>query len=51
VPQVTGAGGVCRTPAVLARAGRLKRDGAYERPDAAPDPAAKSSHDRSPDGP
>jgi 2,4-dienoyl-CoA reductase-like NADH-dependent reductase (Old Yellow Enzyme family) len=36
VPQVTGAGGVCRTPAVLAAAGRLRRDGAYERPDSAP---------------
>jgi 2,4-dienoyl-CoA reductase-like NADH-dependent reductase (Old Yellow Enzyme family) len=33
VPQVTGADGVCRTPAVLARAGRLRRAGAYERDD------------------
>jgi 2,4-dienoyl-CoA reductase-like NADH-dependent reductase (Old Yellow Enzyme family) len=38
VPQVTGAGGVCRTPEVLAAAGRLRRDGAYERPEAAPSP-------------
>jgi 2,4-dienoyl-CoA reductase-like NADH-dependent reductase (Old Yellow Enzyme family) len=30
VPQVTGATGVCRTPAVLAARGRLARDGAYE---------------------
>lgn len=31
VPQVTGARGVCRTPAVLARKGELARRGAYER--------------------
>jgi 2,4-dienoyl-CoA reductase-like NADH-dependent reductase (Old Yellow Enzyme family) len=35
VPQVTGADGVCRTPAVLAAVGELKRAGAYERPDVA----------------
>jgi 2,4-dienoyl-CoA reductase-like NADH-dependent reductase (Old Yellow Enzyme family) len=43
IPQVTGAGGVCRTPEVLAAAGRLRRDGAYERPDAAPPRPADSS--------
>ncbi|WP_425504752.1 NADH:flavin oxidoreductase [Salinigranum marinum] len=42
VPQVTGADGVCRTPDVLAAAGRLRRDGAYERPDAA---STRSSDD------
>ncbi|WP_293029343.1 NADH:flavin oxidoreductase [Natronococcus sp.] len=31
VPQVTGAPGICRTPAVLRRRGELERDGAYER--------------------
>ena len=31
VPQVTGAPGVCRTPAVLAAAGRLREEGAYDR--------------------
>ncbi|ELZ91614.1 NADH-dependent flavin oxidoreductase [Haloferax mucosum ATCC BAA-1512] len=31
VPQVTGAGGVCRTPTVLSRAGRLKKQGEYVR--------------------
>ena len=36
MPQATGADGVCRTPDVLAAAGRLKRDGAYERPESAP---------------
>jgi hypothetical protein len=30
VPQVTGAPGVCRTPAVLEAAGRLRQQGAYE---------------------
>jgi 2,4-dienoyl-CoA reductase-like NADH-dependent reductase (Old Yellow Enzyme family) len=45
VPQVTGAGGVCRTPEVLAEAGRLRREGAYERPAAAPPRPAE------PDGP
>ncbi|WP_336136564.1 NADH:flavin oxidoreductase [Natronomonas amylolytica] len=30
VPQVTGADGVCRTPAVLERRGELERQGAYE---------------------
>lgn len=30
VPQVTGAPGVCRTPAVLARRGSLAKRGAYE---------------------
>jgi 2,4-dienoyl-CoA reductase-like NADH-dependent reductase (Old Yellow Enzyme family) len=39
VPQVTGAGGVCRTPDVLRAAGRLRRDGAYDRPDVAPSSA------------
>ncbi|WP_338739516.1 NADH:flavin oxidoreductase [Haloplanus salilacus] len=29
VPQVTGAPGVCRTPAVVEQAGRLRRRGAY----------------------
>jgi 2,4-dienoyl-CoA reductase-like NADH-dependent reductase (Old Yellow Enzyme family) len=33
VPQATGADGVCRTPEVLERAGRLRRDGAYETED------------------
>ena len=33
VPQVTGAAGVCRTPAVLERHGHLKRQGAYETAD------------------
>ncbi|WP_380678870.1 NADH:flavin oxidoreductase [Salinigranum sp. GCM10025319] len=37
VPQVTGADGVCRTPDVLAAAGRLKRDGAYDRSGSASD--------------
>lgn len=32
VPQATGAGGVCRTPSVLERAGRLRKAGAYDRP-------------------
>jgi 2,4-dienoyl-CoA reductase-like NADH-dependent reductase (Old Yellow Enzyme family) len=31
VPQVTGAPGVCRTPAVLEAAGRLRKEGAYDR--------------------
>ena len=31
VPQVTGAPGVCRTPAVLDEAGRLRKQGAYDR--------------------
>ncbi|XVH30838.1 NADH:flavin oxidoreductase [Haloferacaceae archaeon DSL9] len=31
VPQAAGEPGVCRTPAVLRRAGRLRRDGAYDR--------------------
>ncbi|SFL09598.1 2,4-dienoyl-CoA reductase [Halogranum rubrum] len=31
VPQATGAPGVCRTPAVLKRAGELRRQHAYER--------------------
>ncbi|MDG5758355.1 NADH:flavin oxidoreductase [Natronococcus sp. A-GB1] len=31
VPQVTGAPGICRTPAVLRRRGELEREGAYER--------------------
>ena len=30
VPQATGAPGVCRTPAVLREAGRLRKAGAYE---------------------
>ena len=38
VPQVTGAGGVCRTPAVLSTVGRLKQDGAYERPEHGTEP-------------
>ncbi len=33
VPQVTGAAGVCRTPAVLERRGELARAGAYDRED------------------
>ena len=37
VPQATGADGVCRTPDVLAAVGQLKRDGAYDRPESAPD--------------
>jgi 2,4-dienoyl-CoA reductase-like NADH-dependent reductase (Old Yellow Enzyme family) len=40
VPQVTGANGVCRTPEVLAAAGRLKRDGAYERPGGTSNPSS-----------
>jgi len=32
VPQVAGEPGVCRTPAVLAEAGRLRKAGAYDRP-------------------
>ncbi|ELY78952.1 NADH:flavin oxidoreductase/NADH oxidase [Natrinema pallidum DSM 3751] len=31
VPQVTGAPGICRTPAVLRRRGELEREGAYDR--------------------
>jgi 2,4-dienoyl-CoA reductase-like NADH-dependent reductase (Old Yellow Enzyme family) len=31
VPQATGEAGVCRTPEVLAAAGRLRKTGAYER--------------------
>ncbi|MFU8868183.1 NADH:flavin oxidoreductase [Natronococcus sp.] len=31
VPQVTGAPGICRTPAVLRERGRLERAGAYDR--------------------
>lgn len=31
VPQVTGAPGMCRTPAVLERRGNLQRNGAYDR--------------------
>jgi hypothetical protein len=34
VPQVTGAPGVCRTPAVLSRAGALRKAGAYDTADA-----------------
>ena len=45
VPHVTGAGGVCRTPDVLREVGRLRRDGAYERPDAAPDPVRDGTDD------
>jgi 2,4-dienoyl-CoA reductase-like NADH-dependent reductase (Old Yellow Enzyme family) len=37
VPQATGEPGVCRTPSVLERRGRLAKAGAYERPDAAPE--------------
>jgi 2,4-dienoyl-CoA reductase-like NADH-dependent reductase (Old Yellow Enzyme family) len=33
VPQVAGEPGVCRTPAVLREAGRLRKVGAYDRPD------------------
>ncbi|OLZ42353.1 NADH-dependent flavin oxidoreductase [Natrinema saccharevitans] len=33
VPQVTGAPGICRTPAVLRERGELERMGAYERPE------------------
>lgn len=32
VPQAAGEPGVCRTPAVLAAAGRLRKAGAYDRP-------------------
>lgn len=31
IPQVTGARGVCRTPAILEQQGRLQRAGVYER--------------------
>ncbi|AZH25603.1 oxidoreductase [Haloplanus aerogenes] len=31
VPQVTGAPGVCRTPAVLDEVGKLRKSGAYDR--------------------
>jgi 2,4-dienoyl-CoA reductase-like NADH-dependent reductase (Old Yellow Enzyme family) len=31
VPQATGEAGVCRTPSVLAAAGRLRKAGAYDR--------------------
>jgi 2,4-dienoyl-CoA reductase-like NADH-dependent reductase (Old Yellow Enzyme family) len=37
VPQAAGAPGVCRTPAVLAEAGRLRKAGAYKRPPTARD--------------
>ncbi|SEK49797.1 oxidoreductase [Haloferax larsenii] len=37
VPQVTGAGGVCRTPSVLRAAGTLKKEGAYNRPPEPPE--------------
>jgi hypothetical protein len=30
VPQAAGEAGVCRTPAVLERAGRLRAEGAYD---------------------
>jgi 2,4-dienoyl-CoA reductase-like NADH-dependent reductase (Old Yellow Enzyme family) len=33
VPQVAGKPGICRTPAVLREAGRLRKAGAYDRPD------------------
>ena len=33
VPQVTGAPGICRTPAVLRERGELERAGAYDRED------------------
>ncbi|MEF8973800.1 MAG: NADH:flavin oxidoreductase [Haloarcula sp.] len=33
VPQVTGEPGRCRTPAVVREQARLRRDGAYERPE------------------
>jgi 2,4-dienoyl-CoA reductase-like NADH-dependent reductase (Old Yellow Enzyme family) len=33
VPQAAGAAGVCRTPAVLRRAGELREAGAYDRED------------------
>jgi 2,4-dienoyl-CoA reductase-like NADH-dependent reductase (Old Yellow Enzyme family) len=39
VPQAAGAPGVCRTPAVLERAGRLRKAGAYEDPAGDPEPA------------
>jgi 2,4-dienoyl-CoA reductase-like NADH-dependent reductase (Old Yellow Enzyme family) len=49
VPQVTGADGVCRTPEVLARAGRLRRAGVYEQPPAATDDSpAESQGDAGP---
>jgi hypothetical protein len=32
VPQAAGEAGVCRTPAVLAEAGRLRKAGAYDAP-------------------
>lgn len=34
VAQAAGESGVCRTPAVLRQAGELRRQGAYDRPDA-----------------
>jgi 2,4-dienoyl-CoA reductase-like NADH-dependent reductase (Old Yellow Enzyme family) len=43
VPQVTGADGVCRTPEVLARAGRLRRAGAYDRTETGTDGSAPDS--------
>ena len=33
VPQVTGEPGRCRTPAIVREQARLRRDGAYERPE------------------
>jgi hypothetical protein len=47
VPQATGAGGVCRTPEVLAKAGQLRRAGAYDRPDVAPEHASEPERDGS----
>ena len=36
IPQLTGALGVCRTPAILARRGQLQKSGAYQSPNASP---------------
>jgi 2,4-dienoyl-CoA reductase-like NADH-dependent reductase (Old Yellow Enzyme family) len=45
VPQATGEAGVCRTPEVLAEAGRLRKVGAYERGSDDPDEQVSGGHD------
>ncbi|RYJ14847.1 NADH:flavin oxidoreductase [Halogeometricum borinquense] len=47
VPQAAGANGVCRTPAVLQEAGRLRKAGAYERDTSESVDLAASDVDRS----
>jgi hypothetical protein len=43
IPQVTGATGVCRTPAILAQRGPLMKAGAYGEDDAGPGDAPRGT--------